>query len=181
MLIDIYTRALRWLDGQVGAISILARLVFAAVLFVYFWAAAGTKLASFPFELSLGAYAQVFPRASEAVGYDNRAMTAFHYIVTLFGTYAEYVLPLLIVIGLATRPAALGMIGFIIVQSATDILGHGASAGTIGAWFDRDSASLILDQRALWVMLLLILVQRGAGPLSIDRALARRFARAQIG
>jgi putative oxidoreductase len=37
------------------------------------------------------------------------------------------------------------MIGFIIVQSLTDIFGHGADAATIGGWFDRASDALILD------------------------------------
>jgi putative oxidoreductase len=69
----------------------------------------------------------------------------------------------------------LGMIGFIIVQSLTDLFGHGGIAheGTLGAWFDRMSDALILDQRAFWVLCLLILVFKGAGALSIDRLLFR--------
>ena len=84
--------------------------------------------------------------------------------------WAEAVLPLLIILGLVTRLAALGMIGFIAVQSLTDIYGHMVDADTLGAWFDRSLGSLILDQRALWVMLLVVLVLKGAGPLSVDRA-----------
>ena len=84
-------------------------------------------------------------------------------------------LPLLIVVGLLTRLAALGMIGFVIVQSATDIVGHGAWAnGTFGAWFDRASAALIADQRAFWLLALAILVLKGAGPLSLDRIIFGR-------
>jgi len=33
-----------------------------------------------------------------------------------------------------------------------------------------------MDQRALWVFLLCVLVIKGAGPLSFDRALKRRTA-----
>ena len=83
----------------------------------------------------------------------------------------------LIVLGLFTRLAALGMIGFVTVQSLTDVYGHGQT-GEIGAWFDRLPDAIILDQRALWVFLLLVLVIKGAGPLSFDRALkpAQRLA-----
>jgi putative oxidoreductase len=175
MLTDIYLGALRWLDRQAGLLPLAARLVFAGVLAVYFWASASTKLDAFPFDVSLGAYAQIFPRAFEAAGYNLSAMGVLHKIVILAGAYAEYLLPLLIVIGLVTRLAALGMIGFVIVQSATDIWGHNAAAATIGTWFDRDSAALIADQRALWVVLLMILVLRGAGALSVDRWTAQRL------
>ena len=85
------------------------------------------------------------------------------------------VLPALILLGLATRLAALGMIGFVVLQSLTDVIGHGADATTIGAWFDRLPDSAILDQRALWLMLLLVLVFRGGGPLALDRLISRRL------
>jgi putative oxidoreductase len=77
-------------------------------------------------------------------------------------------LPALILLGLMTRLAALGMIGFIFVQSLTDIFGHGADATTIGAWFDRGSDALILDQRLLWVTILMVVFVLGAGRISLD-------------
>ena len=79
-------------------------------------------------------------------------------------------------LGLFTRLAALGMIGFTIVQSLTDIVGHHADAATVGRWFDRASDALIMDQRAFWLMLLVTLVLMGAGPLSLDRLLSRQAA-----
>lgn len=145
----------------------LARLVFAGVLFGYFWASALTKFDG-PFTPSMGAYAQIFPKAFEAVGYDTSQMGIWHWLVVMAGGYAEFVLPVLVVIGLLTRVAALGMIGFVVVQSLTDIWGHGAAAG---AWFDRASDALILDQRGLWILLLFVLVLKGPGPLSADRLL----------
>ena len=145
----------------------LARLVFAGVLFGYFWASATTKLDGV-FTPSMGSYAQIFPKAFEAVGYDASQMGLWHRLVVLAGSWAEFVLPLLILVGLLTRLAALGMVGFVVVQSLTDIYGHGAEAG---AWFDRASDALILDQRAFWVFLLVVLVLKGAGPLSADRLL----------
>lgn len=175
MIIDLYKGTLNWLDRQSNILPFAARLVFAGVLLGYFWASALTKLDSFPFGLSLGAYAQIFPRAFDAVGYDASQMGMFHRMVIIAGTYAEVLLPLLIVLGLFTRLAALGMIGFVMVQTATDIWGHKVGEATIGAWFDRDSAALIADQRSLWVVLLLILVVRGAGALSLDGLARRRF------
>ncbi|EBA12694.1 DoxX family protein [Roseobacter sp. CCS2] len=159
-------------------LPILARLVFAGVLTLYYWNSGLTKLGDGIFGIfspSIGAYGQIFPKALEAVGYDISQLTIFHWAVVTAGTIAEFVLPVLIIIGLLTRLAAFGMIGFIIVQSLTDLFGHGGIAhdGTLGAWFDRMPDALILDQRAFWVLCLLILVFKGAGTLSIDRGLFR--------
>ena len=166
-----YLRLTDWLAAQDTILPTLARLIFAAVLAGYFWASALTKFDGFPFALSTGAFAQIYPKQFEAVGYDASQLGLIPYLVTLAGVYAEIILPLLIVLGLLTRLAALGMIGFVVVQSLTDIWGHMAGPDTIGAWFDRAPDALILDQRALWVLLLTILVVKGAGPLSADRGL----------
>ncbi len=171
------TNALSRLDhlGDV-LLPLAARAVFAGVLLGYFWASGLTKLDGV-FTPSLGAYAQIFPRAMEAAGYDASQMGAFRTLIVLAGSWAEFILPALIVLGLATRLAALGMIGFTIVQSLTDIIGHKAGPDTIGAWFDRASDALILDQRALWMLLFVTLVLKGAGALSLDRLLLGRFVK----
>jgi len=150
------------------AVPLLARFTFAAVLLNYFWVSAATKLDGL-FTPSFNAYAQIFPRQMEAAGYDVSGFGVFHWLVIMAGSYAEYILPLLIIIGLFTRLAALGMIGFIIVQTLTDIVGHGLDAGTIGALFDKNSGSLIMDQRLYWVFGLLTLIGMGAGRISLDR------------
>ncbi|WP_146589729.1 DoxX family protein [Puniceibacterium confluentis] len=174
---DIFQRVERSFSGL---IPLLARLLFAATLLGYFWASALTKLGDGAFGFlrpSTNAYAQIFPRAFEAVGYDTSQLTVFHWIVVTAGMWAEFLLPLLIVIGLFTRLASLGMIGFVVVQSLTDLYGHGGIThdGTLGAWFDRMPDSLILDQRAFWIFPLVVLVIKGAGAVSLDRALARQF------
>ena len=161
----------------------LARLIFAAVLFGYFWNSGLTKLGDGFFGFlspSVGAYAQIFPKAMEAVVYDTSQLSIFHTLVVIAGTWAEFLLPVLIVLGLLTRLSALGMIGFIVVQSLTDLYGHGGieHPETLGAWFDRVPDSVILDQRAFWVFLLLVLVIKGAGRLSLDRLLSRSGAEA---
>ncbi len=169
----IYDRATLRLQAADWLLPTLARAVFAAVLLGYFWASALTKFEGGPFSLSSGAYAQIFPKSFEAVGYDPDALSLFHHLVALAGAWAEVILPGLVVLGLLTRMAALGMIGFILVQSLTDVYGHMADAATIGRWFDRASGALVLDQRAFWLFVLLVLVIRGAGPLSADRLLRR--------
>lgn len=163
----------------------LARLLFAAILLVYFWKSWLTKLGDGLlglFRPAVGAYAQIFPKATEAVTYDVSQLSLFHHLVVLAGTWAEFVLPVLLLLGLASRLAALGMIGFVAVQSLTDLYGHGAieDAGTLGAWFDKAPDAIILDQRALWVFLLLVIVVKGAGPLSLDRLLARHAPRREL-
>lgn len=154
----------------------LARLVFAAVLLVYFWNSGLTKLGGDGLgglvSPTFNAFAQIFPKGAEAAGYDIAQASLFQKLVILAGTWAEFVLPALIALGLLTRLAALGMIGFVVIQSLTDIYGHNAGPETIGWWFDNNSDAAILDQRAFWVFLLLYLVFRGAGPLSVDRLIA---------
>jgi len=159
-------------------LPLLARLVFAGVLLIYYWNSGQTKLGDGLFGVfnpSLGAYAQIFPKQMEAVGFDVSQLGPLHRAVVVAGTAAEFILPFMIVIGFLTRLAALGMIGFIVVQSLTDLFGHGAigDPAVFGAWFDRASDALILDQRAFWVLGLSILVFKGAGALSADRLLFR--------
>ena len=163
------------------ALPLLARLVFAAILAGYFWSSALTKVGSGifgVFQPSFGAYAQIFPKAMEAAGYDAGQLGVFHWVVVVAGTLAEFVLPALIIVGLLTRLSALGMIGFIVVQSLTDLYGHGSIAHpeTLGAWFDKVPDAVVLDQRLFWMTILITIVIKGAGPLSVDQLLGRQAA-----
>ncbi len=175
-MIALYNRTATALNVSADSIlPTLARFIFAATLFMYFWNSGLTKFDGTPFSPSLGAYAQIFPKTMDAVGYDVSQLTLFHYWVVVAGTLAEFILPILIIIGFFTRFAAIGMIGFVIVQSLTDLFGHGgiAHAETLGAWFDGQPSGIILDQRAFWMLLLVTLVLKGGGPLSVDRLLTR--------
>ncbi len=156
----------------------LARFAFLAVLFFYFLSSAQTKIGDGVLGVlnpADSAYYQIALPAVEAAGGDvaNVAFLPWGVIVRL-GTWAEFLLPAMIVLGLFARVAALGMIGFVAVQTLVDITVHKVDAGTIGALFDRFPDSLIADQRLLWLVPLLILVVQGAGPLSLDRLLAKR-------
>lgn len=161
-----------WLPG------LAARFVFLATLFGYYWNAALTKIDGSIFELSTGAYAQIIPPIIEAAGYDKSAVALPWTALVYAGTYAEFVLPILLVIGLFGRLAALGMIGFVIVQSYVDLTFHGVDAETAGAWFDRFPDSIIYDQRLLWLFPLIYLVLKGPGLLSVDGLLGRVFKKA---
>ena len=159
-----------WLMG------LLARLTFALVLFVYFLNSALTKFAGGPFSIDPAAYFQIVPSVVEAAGYDPSQVSFLPWgLIVYAGSYAEVILPILILIGLFTRIAALGMILFVMVQSYVDIAFHQADAATIGAWFDNLSNAAILDQRTLWVFLFLYLVIKGPGMLSLDHLLSRQF------
>jgi len=172
-LISLHDRLWDWVDSVLTQwlAPTLARLLFAGVLLMYFWVSAVTKLGDGILGwlfLDFGVYVQMFPKVFDSVGYDPSALGFGYKLIAVLGTWAEFILPALIVLGLLTRIAAIGMIGFIVVQSLTDIYGHNADSATIGSWFDRASDALIVDQRAFWLFILLILVLRGAGPLSID-------------
>ncbi len=179
-LVDLHHRLFGRLEAALDGwfLGLLARVAFAGVLLVYFWNAASTKLGSGPLgivQLSPGAYIQILPGAMEAAGYDPTALAVHHHLIVHAGTYAEFVLPALLVLGLFTRLAALGMIGFVAVQTYVDIAFHGADERTIGALFDRLPDAAIVDQRTLWAVPLVYLVVKGAGALSLDHLLARRF------
>ena len=170
-LLNLYNKPLETISSKLEPwlLPTLARFTFVAVLFMYFWASATLKLGDGLFDLSFGAYGQIFPVAFEAAGYDTDNLSALQKVIAYAGTYAEFALPALIALGLFTRLAALGMIGFTIVQSYVDIYGHMADETAIGSWFDRIADSQIMDQRLFWVTILMLLFIKGAGPLSADK------------
>lgn len=159
-------------------LQLAARLAFAAVLFLYFFNSWKTKtgdgLAGL-LSVSDGAYYQIVPWAVEAAGGEISQVGLLSHLIVHAGTMAELLLPAMVVAGLFTRIAALGMICFVAVQSWVDLRFHGVSGDTAGALFDRFPDSLVADQRTLWAFLLLVLAVKGGGALSLDAALGRWF------
>lgn len=158
--------------------GLLARLVFASVLLMYFINSAKTKvgegLAGF-FQIQDGAYVQILPKIMEQFDYDVTQIPQFPYqLIVYAGTYAEFILPVLIVLGLFTRIAALGMICFVAVQTFVDITAHGADETAIGSFFDRFPDAAISDQRLLWGFLFVYLFVYGAGKVSLDGLFGRQ-------
>lgn len=181
---SIATMIVRLHDAVFGAIEralsgwfigLFARFAVAAVLLVYYWNSALTKIGAGPFgflQVADAAYYQIVPHVVEAAGYDVSKVAFFPWTIMVYaGTYAEFILPILVVAGLFTRIGALGMLGFIAVQSIVDVVLHMVGPEATGAWFDRFSDSLILDQRLMWMVPLVYLVVRGAGAVSLDHLL----------
>ncbi|WP_412550591.1 DoxX family protein [Shimia sp. MIT910701] len=168
-LIALYQDLIDRLDRLDWLVPTLARLTFLMVLFFYFWNSAMLKIDGSIFSPSAGAFGQIFPKAAEAVVWDVTQMTVFQRLVILAGTVAEFVLPVLIILGLLTRLAAIGMIGFVAVQTIVDVTGHGVALGSL-----FDSAQALIDQRIMWVFLFAVMVLKGAGPISIDAIFKRR-------
>lgn len=172
----------RALDGWF--LGLAARFVFAAVLWMYFLNSARTKvgdgLLGF-FTISDNAYYQIALPAVDAAGGDVSQVAFVPWgLMVVMGTYGEFILPLLVVLGLFARIASLGMIGFIGVQTVVDVTVHQVGAETIGALFDRFPDAVIMDQRLLWLFPLVYLVVKGAGVVSLDWLAARIWNRRTV-
>lgn len=161
-------------------VPLMARLVFSSVLLMFFITSALTKVGSgFPDFLipTAGAYAQIIPSITEAVSYDTDQIALFPWkLIVLGGTYAEFLLPVMLLLGVFTRLTSVGLVGFIIVMSFVDIQFHGLEAESVGMMFDRIHNSVIWDQRLLWVFPLIYLAIKGGGPISVDALVLRRFS-----
>ena len=156
-------------------IGLGARALVVAVLLPYYINSALTKPGDGVFGIfapAAGAFAQILPPIAEQYGYDTSAIpfVPWH-VVVILGTLSEFVLPVLIALGAFTRLSALAMLGFIVVQTAVDIAFHGAAPGML---FNTRPQEL-LDQRALWLFPLLVLLINGAGRVSVDAWLRRRL------
>ncbi|PCH82419.1 MAG: hypothetical protein COB90_01495 [Hyphomicrobiales bacterium] len=179
-LIDMHNSVFRRIEQMFEGwfVGLATRLAFFSVLYFYFLNSAKTKLGDGFMGIFIpddGAFAQILPSIYEASGYDTELISFFPWgLLVVLGTWSEFILPVLIVAGLATRLAALGMIGFITVQSFVDIVFHHLDDKSIGAMFDGAPGALIYDQRLLWILLLVILVVKGAGKISVDGLLGTK-------
>jgi putative oxidoreductase len=158
-------------------VSFSARFAFASVLGWYYFNSGWLKLGDGIFGFlspNAGAFATILPPVMEQAGFDTSAIAFFPYhVIVILGTWGELLLPLLIVLGLFTRIAALGMIIFIVIQSYVDIVYHGLEAKFVGKIFDGAPDAIIYDQRLLWCFVLLVLVIKGGGKLSLDALFSR--------
>jgi putative oxidoreductase len=178
----VFSNLERFLDGWF--LGLFCRFVFASVLLLYYLNSARTKvgdgLLGF-FHVTDSAYYQIALPAVEAAGFDISAVPFLPWgLIVTVGTYSEFLLPVLIVVGLFTRLAALGMIIFIGVQTLVDITVHNVGPETIGTMFDRFPDAAIADQRLLWLVPLVYLVIKGAGAVSLDRAAAAHMMKRRI-
>ncbi len=153
-------------------LGLFSRFVFAATLYIYYWNSAKTKIGDGLmgiFQVSDGAYIQIVGKAFEAAGYEASALPLPAHIMVYAGTYGEFILPLLVVLGLFARIGAIGMIFFILVQTYVDATGHGVDLGTL---FNGQSGEIV-DQRVFWSVPLVYVALKGPGLISLDTILSR--------
>jgi putative oxidoreductase len=140
-------------------IALLGRFSIAAV----FWKSGQTKVEGLAIDIVGGDFTLGLPRLSDpavALFRDEfRLPIVPPELAAPLAAFAEHLFPILILIGLATRFSALALL----VMTAT-----------IQVFVYPDA----YPTHGVWAAVLLYLVARGPGALSLDHLLARRYARA---
>lgn len=180
-LMRFYERVFAFIDRVTEGwlLPTLARFVFLAVLFLFFVNAGFVKIGDGFFGFlnpSLGAYFSIVPEAIQKAGMDVSNLSLGTQLIVLAGTWGEILLPVMIVVGLLTRIACLGMIVFIAVMTYVDVNMPGVKPETIGSLFDGKAEGK-WDDHLLWAFLVLIPVLKGPGPISVDFVLGRVLRR----
>jgi len=156
--------------------SLLARFVFASTLYIYYLNSAKTKIGDGLFgflHITDGAYIQIVGPAFEAAGYDSSALPLPAHIMVVMGTYGEFIMPVLVILGLFSRIGAAGLIVFILVQTYVDATAHQVVLGAL----INGQPSEILDQRLYWIVPLVYVMLKGGGTISLDTLLSRWWDR----
>ena len=137
-------------------IALLGRFSVAAI----FWKSGQTKIQGFALDILAGEFQFGMPRLADAVvdlfRDEYRLPLLPPELAAIMAAWAEHVFPALILLGLATRFSALALL---------------AMTATIQVFVYPDAYPM----HGVWAAVLLFLVARGAGPLSLDALVARRF------
>lgn len=141
-------------------IAALGRFSIAAV----FWKSGQTKVQGFAIDIVGGEFSLDMPRLSDSVV----ALFRDEYKLPLLppefaaplAAFAEHLFPLLILIGLATRLSALALL---VMTLTIQLLVYPDAYPTHG----------------VWAAVLLFLIARGPGAISLDHLIARRWGRAR--
>ena len=137
-------------------IALLGRFSVAAI----FWKSGQTKIQGFSLDIVSGEFQFGMPRLADAVvdlfRDEYRLPLLPPELAALMAAWAEHVFPALILLGLATRFSALALL---------------AMTATIQFFVYPDA----YPTHGVWAAVLLFLVARGPGPLSLDALVARRF------
>lgn len=140
------------------AIALLGRFSIAAI----FWKSGQTKVQGFALDIVSGEFQFGWPHLSDAVvdlfRDEYRLPLLPPELAALLGATAEHVFPALILIGLATRFSALALIG---MTATIQFLVYPDAYPTHG----------------VWATVLLYLVARGPGRLSLDHLLENLLAK----
>lgn len=137
-------------------IALLGRFSIAAV----FWLSGQTKIEGLAINFVSGDFQLGWPHVSDSAIYLFQEEYALPLLApasaALLAALAEHLLPLLLLIGLGTRYAALGLLAMTLVIQLFVYPGAYATHG-------------------VWASVLLYLMARGAGVVSVDYWLIRRF------
>ena len=137
-------------------IAFVARFSIAAV----FWNSGQTKVSGLAINLVNGEFKLGWPRLSDSVvdlfKYEFQLPVVPPELAAMMAAFAEHLFPLLLLVGLATRFSALALLVMTLVIQVLVYPGAYATHGT-------------------WAAVLLYLIWRGPGALSIDHLLARRW------
>lgn len=153
-------RAVEWgvaLCGRVphSLVALLGRFAIAAV----FWKSGQTKVEGFALDFVDGQFSLGVPRLSDSAlvlfSDEYRLPLLAPEIAAPLAALAEHALPVLLLVGLATRFSALGLLAMTLVIQLFVYPGAYPTHG-------------------VWATVLLYLVARGPGVFSIDHLLARR-------
>lgn len=138
-------------------IALLGRFSVAAI----FWKSGQTKIQGFAIDIVSGEFRFGMPHLADgAVDLfrdEYRLPLLAPELVATMAAWAEHVFPALILLGLATRFSALALL---------------AMTATIQVFVYPDA----YPTHGVWAAVLLFLVARGPGRLSLDALIARRFA-----
>lgn len=137
-------------------LALLARFSIAAV----FWKSGQTKIQGFAVDIVSGEFTLGWPRLSDSVvdlfRDEYRLPLIPPAIAATLAAYAEHLLPILLLLGLATRLSALGLLGMTLT---IQLLVYPDAYPTHGTW----------------AAVLLYLMAYGPGKLSLDHWIARRY------
>ena len=136
-------------------IALLGRFSVAAI----FWKSGQTKIQGFSLDIVSGEIQLGMPRLADAVvdlfRDEYRLPLLPPELAAIMAAWAEHVFPALILLGLATRFSALALLA---MTAAIQVFVYPDAYPTHG----------------VWAAVLLFLVARGPGPLSLDALVARR-------
>lgn len=139
-------------------IALLGRFSIAAV----FWLSGQTKIEGLAINIVSGQFQWGWPHLSDSAVFLFQEEYALPLLApataAVLAAWAEHLLPILLLLGLATRYAALGLLMMTLVIQLFVYPGAYPTHG-------------------VWISVLLYLMACGAGKVSVDEWLARRFKR----
>ena len=158
VLRDAIVTLMGWFDRIPNSlIALLARFSIAAV----FWSSGQTKIQGLELNFVNGDFSLGWPRLSDSVvalfQEEYKLPIISPELAATMAAFAEHLFPMLLLFGLATRFSALALLGMTLVIQVLVYPGAYATHGT-------------------WAAVLLYLMARGPGAISIDHWLSRQTA-----